>query len=46
MFASVRRSPVPVVAGHAQDLESLAEAIVPVRAIRLGISAEQLLAVC
>jgi hypothetical protein len=37
-----------VVAGLAQDLESLGEAIVPkpaVHATRLGISAEQLLAV-
>jgi hypothetical protein len=38
-----------VVAGQAQDLESLEKAIVPkpaVHATRLGISAEQLLAVC
>ena len=38
-----------LVAGQAQDLESLGEAIVPkpaVHATRLGISAEQLLAVC
>jgi hypothetical protein len=38
-----------VVAGQAPDLESSAEAIVPkpaVHAPRLGISAEQLLAVC
>jgi len=38
-----------VVAGQAQDLESFGEAIVPkpaVHATRLGISAEQLLAVC
>jgi hypothetical protein len=38
-----------VVAGQAQDLESFGEAIVPkpaVPATRLGISAEQLLAVC
>ena len=38
-----------VVAGQAQDLESFGEAIVPkpaADAARLGISAEQLLAVC
>jgi hypothetical protein len=38
-----------VVTKQAQDLESLGGAMVPkpaVRAIRLGISAEQLLAVC
>jgi hypothetical protein len=49
--ASVHRSPVPfgVLAGQAQDLESLGETIAPkpaVHATRLGISAEQLLAVC